>query len=316
MTSGKPPDPQDLFEPRMPQVDVPADMAAVFSKARTEVAAGGPQRGLDQDQRCIGVLTPGRMVMFVPAPRPGSVSAGHVEMVRKLVPSDRPLNITAIGYTHLEALTKDLAKCIPLVSQLLGLAYIGHNVIVFEGHPTAFEEGVRGADALLVDSGMMPFLHEGWASAAFRVLRNGGRIFAQDRRTGNLMRVIASRDPKGWRYGEPDGEASYANCLLTTLAKGPGTPVQIGSGLPLPDLAGLTTDPKQLEWIGELPFKYEALDTDKVMAILLKVAGSSGVLKAQLATGAGQRQAVSFQLTATTGSSGRKQLQIVKSGTA
>jgi hypothetical protein len=308
------PEPSVPFEPRMPEVDVRPDMEGLFAKARIEIASGGERR--------VGIVTPGRMTMLVPAPRPGSIAKEFVAQVGQLLPSTQPLNVTFVGYTQLEALMQDKAKCIPQLGQLLGFAYIGHSVIVFEGHPSAFEYALRDTDVLMIDSGMLPFLQPDWVDVALRLMRPGAKVMVQDRKTGRLQPVIKSKNAQGWRYGEPDGEASYANCLLTTLAKAVAAPpVHIASGAPLPGLAQFASDPTQLDWIAELPFRYDTLDADKVIGILQRVVKwsgaehgeSKGVLKAQLATGGGQRQAVSFELTLGQDAAGKQRLEVVKS---
>ncbi|HTD44010.1 MAG TPA: hypothetical protein VK687_07505 [Bryobacteraceae bacterium] len=308
------PEPPNLFEPHMPEVDVPPDLQGVFTKARIEIASG--------DERRIGIVTPGRMVMLQPAPPPGSIPKEFVAQVSQLLPSAKPLNITFVGHTQLEALMQDKAKCIPQLGQLLGFAYLGHNVIVFEGHSSAFEYAVRDCDVLMIDSGMLAFLQPDWLDVALRAARPGAKMIVQDRKTGRLQPVIKSKNAQGWRYGEPDGEASYANCLLTMLAKAHSpVPVRIASGSPLPSLAQFAGDPAQREWIAELPFRYDALNVDRVIAILHRVVNwsspengeSKGVLKAQVATGAGQRQAVSFDLTLGQDIAGKRRLEIAKS---
>jgi hypothetical protein len=308
------PDPSNLFEPHMPGVDVPPDLQGVFAKARIEIASG--------DERRVGIVTPGRMIMFVPAPRPGSIAKEFVAQVSQLLPSAKPLNITFVGHTRLEALMQDKAKCIPQLGQLLGFAYLGHSVIVFEGHPSAFEYALRDSDVLMIDSGMLPFLHKDWLDVALRVARPAAKMIVQDRKTGRLQPVIKSKIAQGWRYGEPDGEASYTNFLLTTRAKAdtPG-PVRIASGSPVPGLAQFAGNPAELDWIAELPFHYDTLDADKVIGIINRIVKwsspehgeSRGVLKAQLATGGGQRQAVSFNLTLGQDITGKQRLEIVKS---
>src|SRR5579864_278821 len=308
------PEPSVPFEPRMPEVDVRPDMEGLFAKARIEIASGGERR--------VGIVTPGRLTMLVPAPRPGSIPKEFVAQVSQLLPSAKPLNITFVGYTQLEALMQDKAKCIPQLGQLLGFAYLGHSVIVFEGHSSAFEYALRDCDVLMIDSGMLPFLQPDWVDVALRLMRPGAKILVQDRKSGRLQPVIKSKNAQGWRFGEPDGEASYANCLLTTLAKaGAAPPAHIASGAPLPGLAQFASDPAQLDWIAELPFRYDTLDADKVIGILQRVVKwtppengeSKGVLKAQLATGGGQRQAVSFDLTLGEDAAGKQRLEVVKS---
>jgi hypothetical protein len=285
----------------------------VFARARIEVAAGRERR--------VGIVTPGRMVMLQPAPPPGSIPEQFVAQVSQLLPSAKPLNITFVGYTQLEALMKDKAKCIPQFGQVLGFAYLGHNVIVFEGHPSAFEHALRDSDVLMIDSGMLPFLQKDWVDVALRVARPGAKMIVQDRKTGRLQPVIKSKNAPGWRYGEPDGEASYANCLLITLAKADAPPpVRIAGGSPVPGLAQFARDPAQLEWIAELPFRYDTLDAVKVIGILQRIVKwsqpdrgeSKGALKAQLATGGGQRQPVSFDLTLGQDAAGKQHLEVVK----
>ncbi len=312
------------FEPYMPEVDVPGDVAAVFQKARIAVANAGAKEGLASGQRALGIVTPGRMVMIVPAPKPGAVPEQFVAQVKSLLPSDRPLNITAISFTALEPLVQDKAKCIPMLGQLLGFAYLGHNVVVFEGHPSALEHALQGAEVLWIDYAMAPFLQRDWIDVASRILPPPHRILGFDRKSGQLRPIIKSNDAPGWRMSEPDGEASYVNCLLTTLAKNSPTPVHVAASHPLPDLAKLTSDPQQLNWISGLPFRYDALDAAKVIGILQRVsklpspAGtpSIGMLQAQLATAGGRREKVSFQVTLAQDVEGRQRLDIEKLATA
>ena len=301
-----------LFEPHMPEVDFRPDLQRVFADARQTVAAAGAKQGLGPGQRCLGMMTPGRLVMIVPAPKPGTVPAQFVAQVKALLASEKPLNITAVAFTELEPLMKDKAKSIPMLGQLLGFAYLGHNVVVFEGHSSALEHASRGADVLWIDSGMLPFLQKDWIEVAHRAMNERPRILVSNRKTGQVLPVVKSANEQGWRYSEPDGEASYANCLLTTLAKNSPVPVHLAAGGAPPNLAKLTNDPQQLEWIAGLPFQYDALDAAKVIAIIQRAsklapaAGgpSRGMLEAQLATEGGKREKVSFQLTLSEGAGG------------
>jgi hypothetical protein len=311
--------PDNPFEPYMPEVDIPVN-TEVFAKARTDVANAGVKERLSPGQYSLGILTPGRLLMIVNAPKPGGVPDQFIEQVKALLPSDKPLNITAIGFTALDALMKDKAKCIPMLGQLLGLAYVGHNVLVFEGHASALEHALKGCDVLWIDSAMLPFLEESWIHVAYRMMKSPPRILVCDRKNGQLLPVVKSSDAKGWRYSEPDGEASYVNCLLTTLAKNDPTPVRVAVSSPVPDLARFTSDPQQLEWIRGLPFRYDALNAVKVIGIIQRVSKlpapngspSSGTLTAQLATEGGKREKVSFRLTLSADAIGRHLLDIQK----
>ncbi len=308
----------------MPAVDIPADMAAVFAKARKDLANAGEKERLAPGQRAIGILTPGRLLMLVCAPKPGTVPDQFVTQVKALLPCDRPLNITAISFTALDPLLRDKSRCIPMLGQLLGFAYVGHNVVVFEGHPSTLEASLIGCDVLWIDSGMLPFLQADWVETAYRVMPARPRIFIYDRKTNQLRPVMKSNDEQGWRYSEPDGEVSYVNCLLTTLAKVSPRPVQVATGAGVPDLTSLTNDPKQLEWIASLPFQYEALDASKVIGIIQKIskwspaegATSLGMLQAALATEGGKREKVAFQLTLTQEPGEANRLDIEKTAPA
>ena len=110
-----------LFEPRMPEVDTPATVAALFDKARSTAAAGVG----DGARRCVVIVTPGRLLMLQPCPSPGSMSDQQEAGMRQLLPGP-PRHVVAIGYTELTALQTDIAKAIPFIGMLLGLAYVGH----------------------------------------------------------------------------------------------------------------------------------------------------------------------------------------------
>jgi hypothetical protein len=108
-----------------------------------------------------------------------------------------------------------------------------------------------------------------------RVMQANRRVFIHGPKAGRLAPAIPSNQAPGWKYAEPEGEAGYANCLLTTLGKGPGASVEIGTGRGVPNLASLTSNPEVLEWIAGLPFRYESLDPQKVIDVLLTTAGRS-----------------------------------------
>jgi hypothetical protein len=304
----------------MPPVDPLVDIT-VFAKARSDIGRAGAKERLAPGQRCIGIMTPGRLLLLVGAPKPGTVPDQFVEQVNALLPSDKPLHIAAISFTALDPLMRDKTKCIPMLGQLLGFAYVGHNVIAFEGHSSALEYALEGCDVLWIDSAMLPLLQRDWIDVACRMLPPEPRILVCERKTGQLLPVIKSNDTKGWRFSEQDGEASYVNCLLTTLAKNAPGQVQVAASHAVPDLAGLTNNPQQLEWIHALPFRYDALDATKVIDIIQRVskllpaspgAPSSGTLQAQLATEGGKREKVSFHLTLSLDTNGRQHLDIQK----
>lgn len=311
--------PSDIFEPHMPDVYLLPDMDAVFRDARARFRGGGAGGEL-----AVAIVQPDRTVAHMPCPPPGSMADEAVKISAGLMPPDPPLDIAVVSYTLSEALALDktLTGCIPFIGFLVGFAYIGHSVLVFEGHPTAFESGVRDCDVLIVDSGMEPFMQADWGGVAFRVMRPGAKIFVHKRDTFALMPVARSRNAQGWQYSERDGEASYTNSLLTTLANAPGGgPARITPGLPLPDLAGLTTDPDELDWIAGMPFKYDELDADTVIELLKHVAGwqwyhnfaRSKSFHTRLVFGADESRYVSFTLSLSKDAEGRRQFTVERS---
>jgi len=197
----------------------------------------------------------------------------------RLFGSEQPLQITVISYTNLECLTAEgglgKLKCIPFLAYLCLFATAGHSVVVFEGHAHTLEAALREADVLMVDSAMLPFVESGWSSIAARVMRTGSKQFICRREQRDIIAVAPWSKPPGWRYREPDGEVSYANCLLTILAKRPGVSVHVTAGARVPELIPLARDPDDAEWAQTLPFMYDRLDASSVINMILRMAGHS-----------------------------------------
>jgi len=100
-------------------------------------------------------------------------------------------------------------------------------------------------------------------------MRAGGRVYICKRAPFAILPAVPAALPPGWQYSVPDGEKSYGNCLLTTLAVGPRNSVEITTGKPVPLLAQLANDPRELDWIAHLPFRYESLDAAEVIDFVL-----------------------------------------------
>jgi hypothetical protein len=327
------PTPSDIFQPHMPGVELLSDMDEVFNAARRLSATGEYPVGAVElpaeavaelekykGQRSVAVVTPGRLLMPVPTPAPDSVPRSSEEAVRKLLPPDPPLNISVVSYTHVAALLEDKTRAIPFLGSLVGFASIGHTVVVFEGHPSAFESGVRSSDVLLVDSGMLPFMQEDWAEVAFRVMRPGAQVLVHDRETFRLRRMVS---PDGGRGGVPpepeDAEALYADILLRLLLIGPRTSAQVTAGEPPPNLTDFAATPEHLGQLASLPFKHDELDTDKVIDIILRAAGwrpysffkTTGTLRVQMTTSDGRSAGVgTCGVMLSKGAGGRRRLRI------
>jgi hypothetical protein len=174
-TRGRP----DLFTARMPEVDVTGTIEEVFRMARE--SANDPTRR-------VVIVTPGRLLMFQPCPAPGGMSAAQVANIEMMISRKVKRNIAVIGYNELQAVRTDVTKAIPFIGILLGFAYIGHSVWLFEGHVSALEAGCRDADVLLVDGDMIAHLSPHWQGVVSRVMRRP-EIYVHDRATFSLRRA-------------------------------------------------------------------------------------------------------------------------------
>jgi hypothetical protein len=154
---------------------------------------------------------------------------------------------------------------------LIGLGYAGHHVWIFEGHASALAAGLEHAEILIVDSGMIPSLQSDWMDMAKNTMDAPRSVLIFSRERNTLLPAAPASTPQGWTYTEPDGEASYVNCLLTTLGKaGTGASAELATDAPLPNLAGLTRNPGEREWIANLPFRYDQLDVAKAIDLLTR----------------------------------------------
>lgn len=329
----------DIFEPHMPGVDLLSDMEGFFLQVRELLEAENADEfvqkaglGLlvppnyarqesSKGQRHVAIITPGRMISLAPAPRPNTKSEKELAPIKKLLPSEKPLQITAISYTKLEAYLADETKlkCIPFLGFLAAFAYLGHNVIVFEGHPSALEFGVKNSDVLFIDSAMLPFIGDDWANIVFSVMKPNPKIFLHERKNFQLTPIVKKSSPQGWRRSEPDGEQSYVNILLTTLGKAnyKRENIYIKSGEPAPNPKEFTTDPDELEYISTLPFKYDKLNTDFIIKFLWDISKaekmldkSTKIFNAKLFEAEGKSKDVSFQLKLSKTFLGKQKLEI------
>jgi hypothetical protein len=257
----------DPLAPHMPDVDLRPKIEDVFAEARNAASR--------ESDGGVAIVRPDRRVMLLPrlpeSPENDQLASG----MAALIPLGRRWNIAVIANTGCSLFQgaappgiREANEAIPFLGMLIGFSSIGHSVWIFEGHSSAFRAGVAESDFLVIDSGMLPLLDPDWMPAALGSMRPGGKVLLHDRAKYRLFPLAPSNRPPGWRIAEPDGEASYANCLLTTLAKGKAQPVVLVPGEPVPELAGLADDEEELDWIAALPFHYGALDSRKVIAVL------------------------------------------------
>jgi hypothetical protein len=210
-------EPKDLFEPHFATVDQLSNMDEFFESVRKRI--NDESQKPKAKNRFFSLVTPGRLTTDIPAPMSDPSLESDMAFFRSILPDAKPQMVTAICYNKLEAIQKDIAKSIPFLMYLCGFAYIGHNVIAFEGHPSAFASGIRNCDCLLIDDGMLNFLPLDWYIICKKNMSTNSIILIYKREYNELWPVVKSTKQPGWQYGELDGEESYANCLLMTIAK-------------------------------------------------------------------------------------------------
>ena len=128
-------------------------------------------------QRNLAILRPDGLPLLLPAPRPETAPPGVVASVEKILPSQTPRNVAAIGdtsWTMAETPSLQAANvAIPFFGILMGLAAIGHAVWVFDGgSPKAIAAGSHDADVLIVDGDRLSARSSGWQAAAAKCMRD------------------------------------------------------------------------------------------------------------------------------------------------
>lgn len=127
----------------------------------------------DPVNRRLVMITPDRRIK-TSAPLPGRETLPrpfqlHLESI---APSTEQWLIVAIGMTDFPAMKSDPYRCIPFLGTLEGFVQIGHAVILFEGHTSAFSSICENADLLLIDHEMIPYLQPDWIGVLSSVMRN------------------------------------------------------------------------------------------------------------------------------------------------
>jgi hypothetical protein len=112
----------------------------------------------------------------------------QVASIESILPSTASKKIAVIAYTELSVVRTNLAGAIPFFGMLLGFAYIGHSVWVFEGHSSALAAGCKDANVVVVDGGMLPFLQPDWKEVVTGAMKFPS-IYVHDRATFRLAKV-------------------------------------------------------------------------------------------------------------------------------
>ena len=294
----------DVYEPHMPSVDLHANMEEFFEDARM-LGLKGSAKGfkdefhrlhpeydsrvvwaepLKEGERFVSVISPGRMIILLPAFfDPKTRNAGAQDVGDAVLPSRKTLRLTAVSHTRMDDFMNNnlsmeerltaVVKCIPFTGQMAAFAGVnGHSVLIFEGHPSVFEAGVRNCDVLFIDSGMLKFLQEDWAEVAFRCMNPHGKIFIHERDAFKLRSVVQTKTPPGWDYGVGSGnEDNYVRMLFTLLTSNGarGKHVLLTYGKTLPKLEQFTQKPDELEFLSKIPFDYELLNVQKIIKLIV-----------------------------------------------
>jgi hypothetical protein len=149
-------------------IDFPG-IEAFFAKVRRRASG----------HRGVLLVTPDQVMFGLPAPPQGAINAQMEAGVRSLVPSDQPRSIAAIaasgalaGDPSTPPVLPEIAKKVPFFGLLIGLAYVGHTVWIFEGNSDTMPVGCEDADVLIVDGSALTTLPKGWADDAAVAMRN------------------------------------------------------------------------------------------------------------------------------------------------
>jgi hypothetical protein len=182
MTSTSEPLNPPNFEPHMPEVDLWEDMEETFALAR--------QTAAQPEQPAIVIVTPGHRIVLPVAIKlltPEEKHSSRYSELERFVSLSKPQNISAICMTELSTGLQDVispgaspftgSRAIPFFGYLMAMGSLGHNVILFEGHPAVLAMGCRDADVLIVDGGMIPFLQSDWLDVAHSVMPSDHKIF-------------------------------------------------------------------------------------------------------------------------------------------
>ena len=162
-----------IYQPHMPDVDLLSHPESVFTDARSVGLGRKRPPGASPHERYIALVTPGRHVMQLNCPLPGSRPLTVITDIRERFPVEPPGIVVAVALNAPLAIReiKGAKRAIPFLDYLLDLGYAGHAVTIFEGHKSAFIHAVKGSDLLIVDEGMMPFLQADWRDVARQVMR-------------------------------------------------------------------------------------------------------------------------------------------------
>lgn len=140
--------------------------------------------GITQQIHTLAILTPQREVVYRKCPPKGSLPKQLEDMATSMLPPETPCKVAVICNTS--ALSHcHPSEAVPFFSLLLGLAYIGHKVVLIEGHKDAILVFCKDVDVCIVDEAMIPFLEDSWRDSLKKLVKNE-EVYIFDRKTSNL----------------------------------------------------------------------------------------------------------------------------------
>jgi hypothetical protein len=159
------------------------------------------------ENRNVILVQPDGTFLAFPAPAQGAMPPEKFAQIESIVAATPKRNISAIAATALvtgqprplaiatEEMFLAAGKAIPFFGLLVGLAYIGHTVRVFDGTTPPLAIGCKDADVLIIDSAQRANLREDWLAIALPAMRNAN-VFVHDRATYQLRIIHKVGDAK------------------------------------------------------------------------------------------------------------------------
>jgi hypothetical protein len=149
----------------------------------------------------VSIVRPDGQLLGFPAPPAGSMPPAVVKSVEAMIPSVAQRNVAVIADTSFIIApgppgVAEAGRAIPFFGLLIGLAYIGHAVCIFEADAAALAAGCLDADVLIVDSSVASRLPKDWGVTASKAMRNAN-IIVQDRATQKFLGVSTAGGVKG-----------------------------------------------------------------------------------------------------------------------
>lgn len=142
------------------------------------------QKAKDQDIHRLAIVLNDRQVVYRDCPPKGVLPLNLVEMCSSLLPPDFSCKVVVVCNT--DALkTHHPSEAVPFFSILIGLAYIGHKVILFEGDMNAIKVLCKDADVCIVDGAMVELLEKDACDTIEKLIKNE-EMYIFDRETLNL----------------------------------------------------------------------------------------------------------------------------------